>query len=431
MPRKLGKVPAYGLHKASGQAVVRISARDHYLGVYGTDASHEKYERLIAQWRAMRLVATEPAAGTVKGHMLTVNAVLLSYLEFAAAYYARDGKTTQEYQEMTYALKPVRQLYGRTPARDFGPLALKTVREQMMDDGLARSLINARVNRIKRTWKWAVSEELLPPGAYEALRTVAGLRKGHTTARETAPVRPVADQVVDATLPHLPPVVADMVRFQRLTGCRPGEVCILRPRDVDTSGDVWEYRPATHKTEHYGHQRVIFIGPQAQRILRPYLLRAGDSYCFSPADSERKRRGARHEERTTPLSCGNRPGTNRRTSPRRVPGERYTTGSYGYAIARACNMAFPPPAPLTRRDTETIAAWDARLTDEQRAQLKLWRATHRWSPNQLRHSAGTSIRKRYGIEAAQVVLGHATTNATQIYAERNLDAASRIAGEIG
>ncbi len=49
---------------------------------------------------------------------------------------------------------------------------------------------------------------------------------------------------MDSTLPYLPAVVADMVRFQRLTGARPGEVCQLRPCDVDWSGDVWEYRPS-------------------------------------------------------------------------------------------------------------------------------------------------------------------------------------------
>lgn len=97
-----------------------------------------------------------------------------------------------------------------------------------------------------------------------------------------------------------------MVRFQRLTGCRLGKVCSLRPGDIDTSGDVWSYRPETHKNEHHERQRVIFIGPRAQDVLRPYLLRQSTVYSFSPANSERKRRRDQHEQRTTPLSCGNR-----------------------------------------------------------------------------------------------------------------------------
>ena len=49
-----------------------------------------------------------------------------------------------------------------------------------------------------------------------------------------------------------------------------------------------------------------------------------------------------------------------------------------------------------------------------------------WSPNRLRHSMATEVRRNYGLEAVQVVLGHATANVTQIYAERDLNLAARI-----
>ena len=120
-----------------------------------------------------------------------------------------------------------------------------------------------------------------------------GLKKGRTKAPEPEPVLPVEDTLVEATLPHLPEIVADMVRFQRLTGCRPGEVCQLRPMDLDRTGDVWTYRPGSHKTEHHGRERVIFIGPKAQAVIRPYLLRDATAYCFSPAESMQKMREAR------------------------------------------------------------------------------------------------------------------------------------------
>ena len=51
--------------------------------------------------------------------------------------------------------------------------------------------------------------------------------------------------------------------------------------------------------------------------------------------------------------------------------------------------------------------------------------------SQLRHSCGTEVRRKYGIEAAQVVLGHTTANVTEIYAERNLKLAVNVAKEIG
>ncbi len=56
---------------------------------------------------------------------------------------------------------------------------------------------------------------------------------------------PVEDSTVEATLPYLSAVVADMIRLQRLTGMRPGEVCAVRPCDVDRSEEVWTYRPAS------------------------------------------------------------------------------------------------------------------------------------------------------------------------------------------
>jgi integrase len=244
---------------------------------------------------------------------------------------------------------------------------------------------------------------------------VPGLRRGRTIARETEPVTPVDDAIVDATLPHLSPVVADMVRFQRFTGCRPNEVCQLRPCDVDRSGDVWVYRPQSHKTAHHGHERVIFVGPQAQAVLLRYLARDAQAFCFRPCDSEAKRRAAIHAARKTPLSCGNRPGSNRKTTPKREPSDAYNPRAYHKAIRYACTKAFPVPK---------------EIADDPAAVAK-WKADHRWAPNQLRHSAATEIRKRFGLEAAQVVLGHAQANVTQVYAERDHALAARVAKEVG
>jgi len=54
-----------------------------------------------------------------------------------------------------------------------------------------------------------------------------------------------------------------------------------------------------------------------------------------------------------------------------------------------------------------------------------------WSPNQLRHSGATRIRQQASLDAAQVILGHSSVHMTETYAERNLDAARRIAAEVG
>jgi len=54
-----------------------------------------------------------------------------------------------------------------------------------------------------------------------------------------------------------------------------------------------------------------------------------------------------------------------------------------------------------------------------------------WSPNQLRHSAATEIRLRFGLEAAQVALGHSKAEVTQVYAERDWTKAAAVMREVG
>ena len=40
----------------------------------------------------------------------------------------------------------------------------------------------------------------------------------------------------------------------------------MRPIDIETSGDIWLYRPATHKTSHLERSRVVPLGPRAQGV---------------------------------------------------------------------------------------------------------------------------------------------------------------------
>ncbi|MFM7071068.1 MAG: site-specific integrase, partial [Planctomycetota bacterium] len=233
MPRLQQAVPRYRRHRASGQAVVTIQGRDFYLGTWNSKASKIEYDRIINEWiTAGRQL---PSTGLLASD-LTVVEVLARFKDFAIGYYRKNGKSTGEWGNIEAAIEPVLQLYGRTEARKFGPLALKTVRRKMIDAGLCRNVINSRVSRIKRVFRWAASEELVPPEVVMALTTVVGLEAGRSEARETKAVSPVADDVVKQSLPHMPKVVADMVRLQRLCGCRPSEVTMIRPCDLALSG---------------------------------------------------------------------------------------------------------------------------------------------------------------------------------------------------
>jgi hypothetical protein len=89
--------------------------------------------------------------------------MMLAYLEHADAYYVKNGRPTKEPEDIRYAMRPARKLYGYTLARSFGPLALKTVRRALIDSSVCLNEVNKRVGKIKRAFNWAVSEEPVPP----------------------------------------------------------------------------------------------------------------------------------------------------------------------------------------------------------------------------------------------------------------------------
>lgn len=408
MSTRRESLPKYRKHKASGQAVVELNGRVHYLGPHGTRASKLEFDRLIGEWLAAgRCLPSANSAGD-----LTIVELVSRYWKFAQAYYVKDGRPTGAIFGIRVALRLLKEHYGRTRASECGPLALKSLQRRMVESGQSRRYVNDNIDRLRRLFRWAVHEELVSAVIYQALMAVPGLRKGRTDARESPPVRPVSGSVVDATVPHLPKVVAAMVRFQQLTGCRPGEVCTLKPADIDQSSDVWIYRPASHKTEHHDCDRTIYIGPLAQQTILPYLSRDPDEFCFAPAESEQIRNAERRSLRKSPLT----PSQRRRrpkSRPRRRPGDRYTPNSYRRAIHRACGLAFPMPADLAAE------------------QCKMWRKAHQWHPNRLRHAAATEIRKQFGLEAAQVCLGHSQADVSQIYAERDQSLGLQVMRQIG
>ena len=85
------------------------------------------------------------------------------------------------------------------------------------------------------------------------------------------------------------------------------------------------------------------------------------------------------------------------TCPKKVPGWRYTKNSYRRAINVACAKAGVPS----------------------------------WHPNQLRHNAATRLRKEFGLEMAQIILGHSSPTTTLIYAEADDAKALDVMGRVG
>lgn len=412
MPRARKLVPSYLPHRQSGRG--RIAYTDacgvrHFEqlpGAFGSAESRAAYARRVAELAASPASLPAPAA---TGR--TLAEVMLAFLKHAEAHYrgSDDGRPTSEFHEYRLVCRTLRELYGGTPADDFGPLALKAVRQTWLAANLARSEINRRVNMARRLFKWAAGEELVRHETWQRLTAVAGLQKGRTPARETEPVGPVDDATVDATLPHLPRHVRGVIEFQRLTGCRPGEACRARLTDIDTTSPVWLYRPPHHKNTHRGKPRVIAVGPRAQALLVAFTPTDPAAYYFSPAAAVAEQHAARRAKRKTPLypSHEYRNNAKRVAAPKRSPAARYSTTTVARAVERE----------NARRERMAGAGNYDRVPD--------------WHPNQLRHSHATEVRRRFGLEAAQVVLGHAKADVTQLYAERNTTLAASVAAQIG
>ncbi len=371
------RLPSHRLHKPSGRAVVTLGGRDHFLGPWGSEESREAYRRVIGEW-----LATELPARLRKHGGLTVAELILAYWKHAKGYYRKHGVMTSEVGAIKVALKIVRQLYGGSKAAEFGPLALKTVRDAMVRLNWARTTVNAQIIRVRRMFKWAAASEMLPSSIYGDLRCVDGLRRGRTSARETERVAAIADAVIERTLPHLSAPVAAMVRLQRLTGMRPGEVVQMRACDIDMTAAEWIYRPASYKTEHHDQPRVVPLLEEAQTVLRPFLKPDTTAYLFSPREAVAAQRAEARRQRRSPMT----PSQARRKpkkNPQRTAGDSYDTASYRRAIARACEKNGIPD----------------------------------WAPNQIRHRFATEVRRQQGLEAARVVLGHKTAVTSEFYAE--------------
>lgn len=233
MPKLTSQLPKYRRHKASGNAVVTLGGKDFYLGPHGTQASLREYDRLVGEWVTAGRPPTWPPP-TVQ-ETITVSELCARFYQHAKRYYRKNGKPTGTAEGCRPALRLLRRMYGDKLVSEFGPLALKTMQQEMIRQDLSRRYINDNTDRVRRAFRWGASEQFVPIEVVQALSTVQNLAKNRSDARETPPIESVSDVVVTATLPHMPPIVADMVRFQRLTGCRPAEVCMVRPGDVSFS----------------------------------------------------------------------------------------------------------------------------------------------------------------------------------------------------
>jgi integrase len=365
--------PKYRKHSSRDRAFVEHSGRRTYLpGQYKSPESLAAYRAFLRQHE---LLHVEPSDDKPQ----KVAALATAFLKWASSTYPTGCRS--ETSNCRAAMSHLIPLDGPTPIAKYGPLRLKALQQHLAREGKSRNYINAVCSRVKRMFKWGVSEELIPPSIFHAVATVPGLRKGRSEARETVPRAPVAREHVELVMAELSPTVAAMVELQWLSGARSQSICQARAGQFDCAAAPWTWRPR-HKTEHLDHELILFVGPRAQAILGPFLDgKSPGDYLFQPKHLNGKR----------------------------AQGFRafYDSVSYLRAISRAVDRV-----------------------NRARAKAGLPQIPH-WTPHQLRHARGTLVRERHGLEAAQAALGHSRLASTQIYAQKLAELAKQVALSMG
>ncbi|GMW01446.1 MAG: hypothetical protein AMXMBFR84_25830 [Candidatus Hydrogenedentota bacterium] len=337
---------------------------------------------------------------TQKSMRQTIAQLIPDYLTFAKATYVKNGVPTSQYANIQIAIDALKVTHGRLRMVEFTPDHLRDLQIRKWAH-LSRQTVVHYTNAVKGFIKWCTAERGLNPDVLARVRAMATTRIGHATD----PIQPVDwERQVLPIKPYLSQVLWDLIEVQYLTNARPGEWPQARPMDIDTKKGttvngvhVWTFIPPSHKTQHRGKPRVIFVGPKAQAILRPYLVRAKDKPLFSPLEAIKQKPAPKGHRRRL------RQKRNVSATDRRI-GDAYTTSAYSKAIARA------------------VRDYNA---DHQDAPVD------HWHPNQLRHTRTTEISGKHSQQAAGAVAGHARSTTTDIYDEAWAKLAAEVAAEEG
>lgn len=327
----------------------------------------------------------ERAAGAVESSQdLTVRNLCVLFLRHAETYYKRRPGTSSELKNFRWAFKSLK-FYLDSPASEFGPMKLRAVREFCIEQGYARVTVNQIARRVVTLFGFATERELVDPKVWHGMKSVQAIRKGRSAAPETPPIRAVSESAFTAAISFMAPQVRAMCELQWWTGMRPGEVVGMVGERVNLCNSVAHGARTTHRTCAAGANGAT--------------IAASAVATYSPEHHKTEHHGKARTiflgpEAQRVIHRWLRPGFLFLTEKRDEP---YTVGGYRQAIHRGCDSA----------------------------------QVDRWSPNQLRHSAATRIRKEAGLDAARVLLGHSDATTTEIYAERDADQAIQAALKYG
>jgi integrase len=368
--RPAGSPPEYLHHRASGRAYCTVRGKTVYLGRWHSPESWAAYEEQLAAWRQAQAPGPAPHASPASS-VLAVAAAFLAHAK--RAYLFPDGRPTSTVAGYRIAVADLTAQCGGLPAAAFGSAQLRALRALWVGRGHAATTVQKRVGQVRHLFRWAHGEGLVPATVLASLDVLPpGPGEGGS---ESDDVPPVAWGHVEPVLPLLRPPLAAVVRLQWWCGCRPGEACAVRGRELNREGTarvgkrtlslgagIWCWQPQWHKNRRKKKDLVYALGPNAQAVLVPFLTDDPDAYLFTT-----------------------------RT------GRRYSVDVYRHRIHAACERLGIPP----------------------------------WNPGQIRHSYLGRVDAAHGLRDASLSVGHASPDTTLLYLEHDLQRAAEIAREMG
>ncbi len=268
------KFPKLCVHKRTQRAYATDPATGKQIqfGIAGETGTDAAYRMWIADLAARR---AEVPSGLPAGSSPSLAELIDDYTSWAKRYYVKRGKITSELKMIAANTSILLDLFPQgTRADHFGPIQLKAVRQAYIVKDWNLATINNQMSRLTRMFRWGVEHELIKPEQLVSLKAVKGLSPGRCEARVSDPILPVPPDDVRKVAAKCKPVVRAMLLTHLLTGMRTGELCDLLASRIDQSRLPWLYVPLTHKNEHHGKERPIYLGPEARTILLPWIERA-------------------------------------------------------------------------------------------------------------------------------------------------------------
>jgi integrase len=380
--RKPGQtVPKLRHHRATGRAVCTLNGKHIYCGKWGTPEAQAAYDELIRQFLGNHRMLPNTSGDA------TIAEIMEGFWTMCKYRYVKHGRPTSRQRVIWHALTPLRaepfasKIANEFTSTDFDLLIDEYRKVRLRRDetlGLSRKVVNVKLKIVLQMFGFACGKGLVKPDVVFTLekhfKANPLLRGRHF--RETSKVRPIRSDDLEDVLEYMPEQVQALLLFQRFTGCRPGEALLLRPCDIDTSVDPWDYQPHEWKTEHHDLERHIAVNADAQAVLQPFLDACADpeAYLFSPRAAVLKQAKSR------------RPKLSRY-------GHRYTGKSYYALVRKGIDRANEARA---KEGKPPVAAF---------------------GPNKIRHLVAKEIRRQYTAEDCRVILGHESPRTTEGYGD--------------